>query len=256
MPVDLTDVGPILADICEEAARLVLPLWKSGLTVHTKADESPVTEADQRGEALILERLAAAFPGVPVISEEDASEFGTPDAIGRQFFLVDPVDGTKAFVRGDPNFTVNIALVEDGLPIAGAVTAPATDETWFTRDGSAFKRSTGSVAVQIAARAWPPGAAIALVSHTMKPETVQALADRYGFATPRPMDSSIKFCRIAEGSADIYPRHGPTMEWDIAAGHAVLAKAGGSVVAEDGSDFVYGKAEKAFRNGWFIARGA
>jgi len=256
MPVDLTDVGPILADICEEAGRLVLPLWKSGLTVHTKADESPVTEADRQGEALILARLSAAFPGVPVISEEDASEFGTPDAIGRQFFLVDPVDGTKAFVRGDPNFTVNIALVEDGRPIAGAVTAPATDETWFTKDGGGWKRASGGVAARITARAWPEGAAIALVSHTMKPETVQALADKYGFATPQPMDSSIKFCRIAEGSADIYPRHGPTMEWDIAAGHAVLVQAGGSVVAEDGSDFVYGKADKGFRNGWFIARGA
>jgi 3'(2'), 5'-bisphosphate nucleotidase len=256
MPVDLTDVGPILADICEEAGRLVLPLWKSGLTVHTKADESPVTEADRQGEALILERLSAAFPGVPVISEEDASEFGTPDAIGRQFFLVDPVDGTKAFVRGDPNFTVNIALVEDGRPIAGAVTAPASDETWFTSGCEAWKRASGGEAVRITARPWPEGAAIALVSHTMKPETVQALADKYGFATPQPMDSSIKFCRLAEGSADIYPRHGPTMEWDIAAGHAVLVLAGGSMVAEDGSNFVYGKADKGFRNGWFIARGA
>ena len=249
------NVGQILADICEEAARLILPLWKSGLTVHTKADESPVTEADRQAETLILARLATAFPGVQVISEEDASEFGTPDAIGRQFFLVDPVDGTKAFVRGDPNFTVNIALIEDGQPVAGAVNAPATGETWFTQDGQAMKRTDGGKNRPVQVRTWPKGAAIALVSHTMRPETVQGLADKYGFDTPHPMDSSIKFCRLAEGAADIYPRHGPTMEWDIAAGHAVLNAAGGKVDAEDGSAFVYGKADKGFRNGWFIARG-
>ncbi len=250
------DIGPILADICEEAGRLILPLWKSDLTVHTKSDESPVTEADRRGEALILERLAAKFPGMHVISEEDASEFGTPEEVGRQFFLVDPVDGTKAFVRGDPNFTVNIALVEDGQPVAGAVCAPATGETWFTQDGQAMKRVEGGATRPIRARDWPQGRAVALVSHTMKPETIADLIAKYGFDEPKPMDSSIKFCRIAEGSADLYPRHGPTMEWDIAAGHAVLAAAGGSVAAEDGSVFVYGKADKGFRNGWFVARGA
>ena len=256
MTIPTNDVGPALADICEEAARLILPLWKSGLTVHTKSDESPVTEADRQGEALILERLAARFPGVHVISEEDASEFGTPDAVGRQFFLVDPVDGTKAFVRGDPNFTVNIALIEDGQPVAGAVNAPATGETWFTQNGQAMKRVAGGATRPVRARDWPQGRAIALVSHTMKPETVEALAEKYGFDTPQPMDSSIKFCRIAEGGADIYPRHGPTMEWDIAAGHAVLAAAGGRVEAEDGSAVIYGKADKGFRNGWFVARGA
>ena len=250
-----SDVGAILADICEEAGRLILPIWKTAMTVHTKSDDSPVTEADRKGEALILERLAARFPGVHVISEEDASEFGTPDAIGRQFFLVDPVDGTKAFVRGDPNFTVNIGLIEDGRPVAGAVVAPATGETWFTRGGQAFKRVEGGAERPARVREWPQGEAVALVSHTMKPETVQALVEKYGFDTPRPMDSSIKFCRIAEGSADLYPRHGPTMEWDIAAGHAVLVAAGGSVKAEDGSAFVYGKADKGFRNGAFVARG-
>lgn len=256
MSVPAIDVGPILADIVEEAARLILPLWKSGLTVHTKSDESPVTEADRRGETLILERLAQRFPGVHVISEEDASEFGTPDEVGRQFFLVDPVDGTKAFVRGDPNFTVNIGLIQDGVPIAGAVNAPATGETWFTQNGQAVKRVDGGAIRPVRARDWPKGAAVALVSHTMKPETVAALAEKYGFDHPHPMDSSIKFCRIAEGEADVYPRHGPTMEWDIAAGHAVLVAAGGRVESEDGSPFVYGKADKGFRNGWFVARGA
>ena len=250
------DIGEALAGVCEEAAALILPLWKSELEVFRKADESPVTEADRRGEALILERLNALFPGVPVVSEEDASEFGTPDAIGPRFFLVDPVDGTKAFVRGDPNFTVNIGYIENGRPVAGAVCAPATGETWFTAGGKAMKRTLGGRAAQIAVRAWPAGAAVALVSHTMKEETAVKLAQQYGFDLREPMDSSIKFCRIAEGAADIYPRHGPTMEWDIAAGHAVLAAAGGQVKTPDGAEVVYGKASEDFRNGWFVARGA
>ena len=249
------DIGEVLADICEEAATIILPLWKSELTVFSKADESPVTEADRRGEALILERLSAAFPDIPVISEEDASEFGTPDAIGPRFFLAAPVDGTKAFVRGDPNFTVNIGLIENGRPVAGAVNAPATGETWFTRAGAAMKRTAGAAPHAVRTRPWPQGAAVALISHTMKDETAQKLAEEYGFDLREPMDSSIKFCRIAEGAADIYPRHGPTMEWDIAAGHAVLAAAGGQVQTPEGQDVAYGKAEAGFRNGWFVAKG-
>src|ERR1700761_3428965 len=128
----MNDIGAELADICEAAAALILPLWRSGLAVQHKADESPVTEADQKGEALILKALAERFPDIPVISEEDASEFGTPDAIGPRFFLVDPLDGTKAFVKGDPNFTVNIGLIDNGRPVAGAVVAPPTAETWHT----------------------------------------------------------------------------------------------------------------------------
>lgn len=247
--------GTVLADLCEEAANLVLPLWKSGLAVDRKGDDSPVTEADRRAETLILEGLARIAPGVAVVSEEHASEFGAPGRIGRVFLLVDPIDGTKAFVRGDPNFTVNIGLIVDGRPTAGAITAPATGETWFTGDGGAFKRRSGGAPVPVMTRAWPSEGALALISHTMKPETLHALTDRYGFHDSRPMDSSIKFCRIAEGDADIYPRLGPTMEWDIAAGHAILVAAGGRLEAEDGQPFIYGKAAMGFRNGNFVARG-
>ena len=252
----MNDIGAELADICEEAARLILPLWKSGLTVMSKADESPVTEADQRGEALILEALGKRFPGVPVISEEDASEFGVPEAIGPRFFLVDPLDGTKAFVRGDANFTVNIGLIEHGLPAAGAVVAPVTGEAWYTQATGAMKRSPNVAAHAIHARPWPRGRALALISHTMRDPMADELARTYKFDERKAMDSSIKFCRIAEGSADIYPRHGPTMEWDIAAGHAVLVAAGGRMSTPEGREFTYGKADKGFRNGWFVARGA
>lgn len=253
---DVTDdVGETLAAICEDAAALILPLWRSELAVTHKADQSPVTEADQRGEALILAALAQHFPDIPVISEEDAAEFGTPDAIGPRFFLVDPLDGTKAFVRGDPNFTVNIALIDHGRPVAGAVTAPATAETWWTQGGQALKRAPNTPAHPVRVRAWPEGDAIALISHTMKEDHLAELVATYGFTHKSPMDSSIKLCRIAEGAADIYPRHGPTMEWDIAAGHAVLAAAGGRLETPDGGVFGYGKASAGFRNGWFVARG-
>jgi len=249
-------IGAELAEIAEEAAGLILPLWRTGLAVDSKADESPVTEADRRAETLILARLSERFPDIPVISEEHASEFGTPDQIGPRFFLVDPLDGTKAFVRGDPHFTVNIALIESGAPVAGAVVAPPSGETWFTLDSLALKRhAPGAEAAPVRPRPWPEGAALALISHTMKVETADKLAEQYGFHLREPMDSSIKFCRIAEGVADIYPRHGTTMEWDTAAGHAVLIAAGGRVTGVEGERFVYGKADQGFKNGWFVARG-
>lgn len=256
MPNNQNDIGAELADICEAAAALILPLWRSGLAVSHKADESPVTEADQKGEALILKALAERFPDIPVISEEDASAFGTPDAIGPRFFLVDPLDGTKAFIKGDPHFTVNIGLIEDGRPVAGAVSCPPSGETWFTKGGRTMKRMGGVPAHPVQARTWPKGEALCLISHTMRPETADKLAAEYGFDLREPMDSSIKLCRIAEGVADIYPRHGPTMEWDTAAGHAVLEAAGGRFTTPEGLPFVYGKAQDGFRNGWFVARGA
>jgi 3'(2'), 5'-bisphosphate nucleotidase len=251
----MNDIGPALAEICEEAARLILPLWRSGLEVTHKADESPVTEADKRGELLILKALGEQFPDIPIVSEEDASEFGAPEEIGPRFFLVDPLDGTKAFVRGDPNFTVNIGLIEHGRPVAGAVCAPPSGEVWYTSGSGVLKRTGGGAAHAVQVRPWPKDAAIALISHTMKPETADKLAEEYGFHLREPMDSSIKLCRIAEGSADIYPRHGPTMEWDTAAGQAVLEAAGGRFTTPEGEPFVYGKADKGFRNGWFVARG-
>ena len=250
------DIGKTLAEIVEEAAAVILPFWKSELEVVQKADLSPVTEADRAGERLILERLRERFPDIPVISEEHASEFGTPDAIGPRFFLVDPVDGTKAFVRGDPAFTVNIGLIEKTRPVAGAVCAPATGEIWLTTAEGAMKRRIGSTVLDpVRVRPWPKGEAVALVSHTMKEETAAKLAAQYGFDLRTPMDSSVKLCRIAEGTADIYPRHGPTSEWDIAAGHAVLEAAGGSLTTPEGEPLAYGKAGERFLNGWFVARG-
>ncbi|MDB5461012.1 MAG: cysQ [Caulobacteraceae bacterium] len=252
----MNNIGPLLADIVEEAAAVILPLWRGEFAMSHKSDESPVTEADHRAEAVILARLRAAFPDIPIIAEEDAAAYGTPSQIGPRFFLVDPLDGTKAFVRGDDHFTVNIGLVQDGVPVAGAVAAPVQGRTWFTTDAGAARRMFGpGVGVAVRVRPRPADGGTALVSHTLKPEQGEALKAQYGFGRTQAMDSSIKLCLIAEGSADLYPRHGPTMEWDIAAGHAVLAAAGGRVEQVDGAPFLYGKADLGFRNGWFVARG-
>lgn len=248
-------VGERLARIVEAAAEIILPYWRTALEVRRKEDESPVTDADQAAEAVILHALGLHFPGVAAVAEEDAAAYGTPGEIGPRFFLVDPLDGTRAFVRGDGLFTVNIALIEDGLPVAGAVAAPASRETWFTTAGGAAKRRFGGAAAQIGVRARPASGGLALVSHTLKPEAAEQLKALYGFERAERMDSSIKLCRLAEGAADIYPRLGPTMEWDIAAGHAVLAAAGGKLTGLDGEPFLYGKAAQGFRNGGFVARG-
>jgi 3'(2'), 5'-bisphosphate nucleotidase len=255
-PAAPADAGAALAEIAEVACGVILPLWRTAVTVDLKTDQSPVTEADRRAEALIVERLAHAFAGVPVVAEEASSAGGAPGAVAARFFLVDPLDGTKAFVRGDAQFTVNIALIEDGTPVAGAVAAPATGEVWFTAAGGARKRQVGETGGEpIHVRRGDPADLLALTSHALKPEQEARLKSRYGFARRHGMHSSLKLCRIAEGSADLYPRHGPTMEWDVAAGHAILIGAGGTLTTPEGEPFLYGKAKDGFLNGWFVARG-
>jgi 3'(2'), 5'-bisphosphate nucleotidase len=249
-------LGQAFADIVEAASAVILPIWRTGVTVDVKSDQSPVTEADRRGEALILARLKQEFADIPVIAEEDSSVAGVPLSIARRFLLVDPLDGTKAFVRGEAHFTVNIGLIEDGVPVAGAVAAPATGEVWFTTAAGARKRMFGETeGTPVCVRSRVEGRVLALTSHTLKDEDYAKLQAEYGITDRQPMDSSLKLCIIAEGGADIYPRHGPTMEWDIAAGHAVLAAAGGSLATTDGKPFLYGKSGEGFKNGWFVARG-
>jgi 3'(2'), 5'-bisphosphate nucleotidase len=254
--IDVAGVGARLAEIVEAASAVILPLWRTDVTVETKSDESPVTEADRRGEALIIAALMRAFPGVPIVAEETVSASGAPTEIARRFFLVDPLDGTKAFVRGDAHFTVNIGLVEDAVAVAGAVAAPATGEVWFTAGTGTLKRQFGEGGgAPVHVRKPDPQRLLALTSHTLKPEQEENLKRRYGFTERQSMDSSIKLCLIAEGAADLYPRHGPTMEWDVAAAHAVLVGAGGRVTTPDGEPFRYGKVSEGFRNGWFVAYG-
>lgn len=250
------DLGVRLADIVLEAAEVILPFWRGELVVDRKADESPVTEADRRAEELILRRLAKLSPRTPVISEEAASEKGVPAKAAKRFFLVDPLDGTKGFVGGRESFTVNIALIEGGAPVAGAVAAPATGQVWFTSGGHAWRRKAGETnATQVKVRTKPDRGGLALLSHTVKDEDALRLAERYGCNNWQGMDSSVKFCLIAEGRGDVYPRPGRTMEWDTAAGDAVLRAAGGRVLTDLGQPLLYGKADKGFENSGFIAFG-
>jgi 3'(2'), 5'-bisphosphate nucleotidase len=249
------EIGAVLAGIVEEASAVIMPFWRGEFVLERKADFSPVTEADHAGEKVIVARLKELYPDVPVIAEESSALYGVPESIGPRFFLVDPVDGTKAFVRGDTHFTVNVGLIENGVPVAGAVAAPAQQRTWFTAPDGCRRRAFGEAAGEpVTVRPWP-AEPVCLISHTMGPAEAEALKLQYGSSHTLAMDSSIKLCMIADGTADIYPRHGPTMEWDIAAAHAVLAAAGGNVTQSDGAPFLYGKADQGFRNGWFVARG-
>lgn len=249
-------LADVLADLAEDAARVILPYWRADAEVITKADDSPVTQADRAAEALILARLQARYPGVQAVAEEAVAETGTPDATQDLFWLIDPLDGTRGFIRGGEAYTVNIALVQGGRVVAGVVSAPATATTWVSglRDGSpvALRRRFGEgwQVVRVRPR---PDAPQAVVSHTMTDEEATRLAARHGCAQWQGTDSSLKFCLIAEGRFDAYPRTGPTHEWDTAAGHAVLEAAGGRVLAEDGQPLAYGK--PGFWNGPFVALG-
>ena len=253
-----------IAEIAEEAARLILPYWRAGTAVETKSDDSPVTQADRAAEALILDRLAAAYPGVQTVAEEAVSESGAPASAEDWFWLIDPLDGTRGFVRGGEAFTVNIALMHAGYPVAGVVTAPATSTSWRTDkpEGGAFRRQFGALQAgeAHAGEDWRPirvrdrpQEGLALLSHSITDEEAARLAARHGCTRWQGTDSSLKFCLIAEGRFDAYPRTGPTSEWDTAAGQAVLEAAGGRVLADDGQRLSYGK--PSFLNGAFVAMG-
>jgi 3'(2'), 5'-bisphosphate nucleotidase len=244
----------VLADIAEDAARAILPWWRTGVVAEAKADESPVTQADREAEALILARLEALYPGVQTVAEEAVAADGAPAATEDWFWRIDPLDGTRGFVEGRESFTVNIALIHKGAPVAGVVTAPATATTWRSAapGGGAFRRRFGEVwqAIKVRNR---PASPMAVMSHSMTDVEAERLASRHGCVQWQGTDSSLKFCLIAEGRFDAYPRTGPTSEWDTAAGPAVLEAAGGRVMAEDGQPLRYGKS--CFANGGFVALG-
>ena len=243
-----------LADIAEDAARVILPYWRNGVVAESKADDSPVTLADQEAEALILARLEALYPGVQAVAEEAVAAGGAPASADEWFWLIDPLDGTRGFVEGRESFTVNIALIHKGAPVAGVVTAPATATTWRSGppNGGAFRRRFGEgwQAIKVRNR---PASPTAVMSHSMTDAEAERLASRHGCVQWQGTDSSLKFCLIAEGRFDAYPRTGPTSEWDTAAGQAVLEAAGGRVMGEDGQPLRYGKS--CFANGGFVALG-
>ena len=228
----------------------ILKLVEAGFEVEAKRDESPVTVCDRAAEMIILRALADAAPGVPVIAEEEVAAGRIP-AHGDTYFLVDPLDGTKEFVRGGDDYTVNIGLIVDGRPKLGVVYQPATDRLWAGSVGAGSFLEDLSGRQPIHTR--PLGderAAVASKSHYTQ-STADYLAEAIGLCNHVSIGSSLKFCIVAEGRADIYPRLSPTSEWDTAAGHAVLLAAGGRVDGPDGAPLTYGK--KAFLNIGFCA---
>jgi 3'(2'), 5'-bisphosphate nucleotidase len=233
----------------------ILDIYREDFAVRRKADQSPVTLADERAEATILELLERETPDIACIAEERVAAFGSPGAVPRRFWAIDPLDGTKEFVGRNDEFTVNIGLIEDGAPVLGVVFAPAFDLLYAAcGPGTARRRQGGDAFMSVAARRVPESGAVVIHSrsHVDSKRIAEFMAGLPG-ATRQICGSAIKFCRLAAGEADLYPRFGTTMEWDTAAGQAILEAAGGSVATLDGKRLSYGKPD--FRNPDFIAWG-
>ncbi len=251
---NLSGLLECLIPVARDAGKTVMAIYATDFTVRGKDDASPVTEADERAEASILTALATLTPEIPVISEEAAAAGRIPDVAG-QFWLVDPLDGTKEFINRNGEFTVNIALVENRRPVLGVVFAPALDRLFAGAVGCGAFVEEGGKRRSIACRPVPAEGLTVVASRSHG--DAQAL-DKFlaGRKVARLVNagSSLKLCLIASGEADLYPRLGRTMEWDIAAGDAVLRAAGGSVKTLAGADLLYGKA--GLDNPHFYAAGS
>lgn len=246
--------------LCSEAGAAIMAIYNSDFTARSKDDASPVTDADELAEKIILSGLEQLLPGMPVLAEESFSAGFRPD-VGLTFILVDPVDGTKEFINKNGEFTVNIALIEDRVPTAGCVYAPARKRIYIGGTQAWAGALEAGEAVKpdqlasIRTRAQPAGGLTGVMSRSHADATTLAFADAAGVTERVSAGSSLKFCLIAEGLADVYPRFGPTREWDTAAGHAVLNAAGGAVLTPDGEAFLYAKTEVEHLNGAFVAWG-
>ncbi len=253
-----------LCSVVSAAAGVILAARKQPLETHTKADQSPVTAADHASEAVILEALSRLLPGVPVVSEEAAGRLPVSRAPSGSFVLVDPLDGTRELLAGRDEFTVNLAMVESGIPSLGIVAAPARAVLWRGIVGSGAERreraagapaAAASSRARIHTRRCPGSGLIAAVSRSHLDSRTLALLTALPVGEKLFCGSALKFCRLAEGNADVYPRLSTTCEWDVAAGHAVLAAAGGIVTTPEGGALSYGQSEKDFRVAGFIAWG-
>ncbi|MBC7985386.1 MAG: 3'(2'),5'-bisphosphate nucleotidase CysQ [Sphingomonadaceae bacterium] len=257
----------LMIDLALEAGAAIAEIYATDFDSDAKGDGSPVTEADRRGEAIIEAGLKLGAPDIPILAEEAASEGHIPE-LGNRFFCVDPLDGTKEFLTRNGEFTVNIALIDHGRAVAGVVYAPAIETLYYGAAGEgAFMqkiapgrtRRDAEPPHEIEARSPLHKDLVAVASRSHRGPDTDALLDKIGVSEFTPAGSSLKFCLVARGSADVYPRLGRTMEWDTAAGQAVLEAAGGRVMALDGENETgplgYGKKERGFDNPHFIAWG-
>ena len=254
--MDYAGIVATIRRLALEAGAAILEVYgRADFDVRAKSDASPVTEADELADALIARGLAAAFPEIPVVTEEQAASHAVSAPV---FFLVDPLDGTKEFVQRRGDFTVNIALVENGVPTRGVVYAPAKGRLFYTdaagrsqEEAGPFGPEPGAMTPLTVARP-DPAALVVVASKSHRDQATDDYIARYSVADFRSAGSSLKFCLVAAGEADLYPRLGRTMEWDTAAGQAVLLGAGGRVVRfDDHTPLGYGKA--GFENPFFIA---
>ncbi len=255
--------GALLPSLAE-AARVILSTREQGLVVHRKSDDSPVTEADRRAEAILTSAIHDILPGLPVVAEESSAAGSAPE-IGTTFILLDPLDGTRDYCAGRNDFTVNVGLIEDGRPVFGLIYAPAHRELYLTSaQGEAVAtlfdcaapRALSDLDLQILhVRTGQTGHLSALVSRREAGPEFDDRLQKLGVIARTPMSSAIKFGHLARGDADVYPRFGPTCEWDTAAGQAIVEAAGGTVTALNGLPMIYGKSAAKFLNGPFVARG-
>ncbi len=234
------------------AAAAIEAVREAGIVTRDKSDASPVTEADEAAERLLTVAIRA-LDDAPIVGEEAHAAGYRPDPCAR-FWLIDPLDGTKDFIAGRAAYSVNVALVEAGVPVLGLVLSPRDGVLWAGAVGEgAFRQDDGEAPrLPITTHPMRP-LPVVVVSHSHLDQATQDWVTALGACALEPAGSSLKFCRVAEGSADVYPRYGPTCEWDTAAGHAVLLAAGGTMLAKGGGDFGYGK--PAYKNGGFLAVG-
>lgn len=254
--MDYEQLVPVMRRLALDAGAKIMEIYESEtFDIMIKSDDSPVTAADQAADALISDGLRAAFPDVLLVTEEQAATHGTT---GTTFLIVDPLDGTKEFIHRRGDFTVNIALVEDGVPTRGVVYAPAKGRMFFTQaDGTSveeegpFESDMGQTA-KITVADSDNASLLVVASKSHRDQATDDYIGKYSVADMKSAGSSLKFCLVATGEADLYPRLGRTMEWDTAAGHAVLAGAGGKVVRfDDQTPLTYGK--EGYANPFFIA---
>lgn len=254
--MELTEMIEPVAGIAKAAGDRILAVYATDFDVHSKDDESPLTQADLAAHREIVTSLSELAPGIPIISEEG----GLPPFEERRqwprYWLIDPLDGTKEFVNRNGEFTVNIALIDGHRPVLGVVHVPVQRKTYVGCEGHGAERRSGDeapVGIHVATQAAEPARIVGSRSH--RGASLDAFLERVGEHELVPMGSSLKFCVVAEGGADVYPRLGPTSEWDTAAAQAVVEQAGGKVLTVDGAPLAYNRKEDIL-NPWFVVIGA
>jgi 3'(2'), 5'-bisphosphate nucleotidase len=258
--IQIPDEIRVLVELAIEAGREIMDVYDNIQNVRNKPDLSPVTDADVRAERVILDGLHKHWPKTPVIAEESMSQQRAPE-LSNEFFLVDPLDGTREFIAHNGEFTVNIARISGNLPVEGVIYAPALRKMWWGQTGLGAGFSEFEFGISVVAIDWqnchvrsqPNGARVAIASRSHRDQKTEEFLAANHLSQVTSIGSSLKFCLIAQGKADIYPRFGRTMEWDTAAGHAILSAAGGHVNGLDGKALVYGKVQQNFENPAFIA---